>query len=63
MTEKIGDPVVCDLGGTGKLLRRTLTVRSAPPRFREQLREQLVSGLRRPPVPPSLPPRRAPGAP
>lgn len=49
MNGKIGRPLVgssnaCDLGETGKLLRRVLTARSAPPDFREHLRRRLIAG-------------------
>ncbi len=33
--------LTCNLGATGKLIRRALVTRSAPPDFREALRRQL----------------------
>ncbi len=37
-----GQQLTCNLGVTGKLLRRALATRSAPPVFREALRRQLI---------------------
>ncbi len=42
MTGDSIQPLACDLGTTGKLIRRALVTRSAPPVFREALRRQLV---------------------
>ncbi len=39
----------CDLGVTGKRLRRALPKVSAPPAFREALRRSLIEATRTPP--------------
>ncbi len=38
-------PVACNLGVTGKLIKQALTTRSAPPGFREALRRHLFGDL------------------
>jgi hypothetical protein len=37
-------PIACNLGSTGQLVRRALSPVSCPERFREDLRRRLIDG-------------------